>query len=341
MNKKIDFEKMLKPVYIESMEAGHIYINACIEKTDGNIEYKIGNKWIEFKKIKTRKAVLNDSLFLRYIKSSLTRNTGDICRDFIVVKFNYNAEYRIGKKEEKINKHELRKLFYMNGVTYTYEKKNKKGETVDKHSVHYKMLMRSPGKAKNGECVFIRDNLHHKAVNFLTMGMYDLMDEQSKNNPEKVFKLVELSAYQTLVTATAIGYIHIPLENILIVKDEKVYSDDMNAAIVKSEDVKHVRDEFVVDFSSPKLEAIVNKKGFTFDEKKSKEEDLNLINEKTKEAFKKNGFRVNGKYPGEHKLVEYTKKECTVTRVDDARIKNILWDGYRKSLCAYTESTLC
>ena len=113
------------------------------------------------------------------MKTSLTRNTGDICRDFIVVKFNYNADYRIGEYEEKIDKHELRKLFYMNGVTYTYEKKNNKGEIVDKHPIHYKMLYRSPGKAKNGECVFIRDNLHHKAINYLTMGMYALMDEQS------------------------------------------------------------------------------------------------------------------------------------------------------------------
>lgn len=31
------------------------------------------------------------------------------------------------------------------------------------------MLMRSPGKAKDGECVFIRENLHHKAINFLTI----------------------------------------------------------------------------------------------------------------------------------------------------------------------------
>lgn len=327
MRKQINYEKKLKPIYIESMEASHIYINGFVESKDKNVEYKMGQKWIEFKQIKTRKAVLNDSLFLRYMKTSLTRNIGDICRDFIVVKFNYNTDYRIGENEEKIDKHELRKLFYVNGVTYTYEKKNNKGEIVDKHPIHYKMLYRSPGKAKNGECVFIRDNLHHKAINYLTMGMYDLMDEQSKNDPEKIFKLVELSAYQTLVTATSIGYIHIPLENILIVKDEEVYSDGMNAAIVKSEDVKHFRDEFVIDFSSPKLEAIINKRGFTFDEKKTNEMGLKLISEKTKDALKMNGFRINGKYPGEHELIEYMKKECTVTRVPDARIKNVLWDG--------------
>ena len=92
MGKKVDYSKKLKPIYIESIEANHIYINDCAEKTDKAVEYKIGNSWFEFQKIKTRKAVLTDSLFLRFINSSITRYSGDTCRDFIVVKFNYDAE---------------------------------------------------------------------------------------------------------------------------------------------------------------------------------------------------------------------------------------------------------
>ena len=176
----------------------------------------------------------------------------------------YSAEYRLGGREENVTEHDLRRIFYKNGVTYTFEKKNRKGEIV--------------------ECIFIRDSLHHKAINFLTMGFYDLMDEQSKNDQEKVFKLVELSAYQTLTTAMAKGYIRIPLES------------------------------------------IINKKGFTFDEKKAGEQNLKLITEKTKDALKENGFRMNGKYPGKHKSVGYTKKECVADYVTNAQIKNILWD---------------
>ena len=56
-------------------------------------------------------------------------------------------------------------------MTYIFEKRNKFGEVVEKKPIHYKMLMRSTGKAKDGECVFIRDDLHHKAINFLTMGL--------------------------------------------------------------------------------------------------------------------------------------------------------------------------
>lgn len=326
-SKKIDYSKRLKPIYIESIEANHIYINDYAEKADKKVEYKIGNSWFEFQKIKTRKAVLTDSLFLRYMESSITRNSGDICRDFIVVKFNYNAEYRADNVEQKIHKHDLRKLYYKEGVTYTFEKKNKKGEIVERKPIHFKMLMRSTGKAKDGECVFIRDSLHHKAINFLTMGLYDLMDKKSKNDPEKVFKLVELSAYQTLTTATAKGYIQIPLDNILVVKDEEVYSDGMNAAIVTVEDKIHYKDVFELDFESPRLERIINKKGFTFDTDKAKDNGLTLIVEKTKDVLKENGFRINGKYPGEHKLMEYTKKECVATHVTDEKIKNILWDG--------------
>mgnify|MGYP006876757175 CR=1 FL=1 len=330
ISKKTNYEKKLNPIYVESMEASHIYINDCAKKADKKAECKIGNKWVEFNGISTRKAVLTDSLFLRYMNSSIVRDSTDNCKDFVVVKFTYNAEYKMCGIEEKVDKHDLRTLYYKNGVNYTFEKKNKKGEVVDTHTIHYKMLMRSPGKAKKGECVFIRENLHHKAINFLTMGLYDLMEEQSKHDPDKVFKLVELSAYQTLTTATALqGYIRIPLENILIVKDKEVYSDGMRAAIVKNEDARHVtKGEFELDFESPKLESIINKKGFTLDKSKAEQNpELTLIKEKTKKALKENGIRINGRYPGFHPKVVTVNKECTVRMTADERIKNILWDG--------------
>ncbi len=327
MGKKIDYTKKLKPIYIKLIEANHIYIKDIAESNDKKTEYKIGNSWFVFQKVKTRKAVLTDSLFLRYMNGKITRNSGDFCRDFIVVKFNYDAEYRIEGIENKIHVHELRRMNYKNGVKYTFEKKNKNGEIIEKNSVHYKMLMRSPGKAKNGECVFIWDSLHHKAIDFLTMGLYDLMDEQSKADSEKVFKLVELSAYQTLTTANAKGYIQIPSENILIVRDEETFSDGMNAATVKVEDSIDTKDEFEIDFDSPRLEKIINKKGFTLDEEKAVCNEMSLISEKTKDALKARGIRINGRYPGEHKITEYTRKECTVNRVSDAKIKKILFDG--------------
>lgn len=326
--KKIDYTKPLKPIYINSIEANHIYLSSCAEKAEGKIEYKLGKEWVEFTKISTQKAVLSDSLFVRYMKKSITRISDDTSKDFIILKFDYDAVYKIqGIDQDKVNKHTLRNLYYQNGVTYKYLKTNKQGEVVDENVIHYKMLMRSPGKAKDGECIFIRDSLHHKAINYLTMGMYDLMDEQSKDDPDKVFKLVELSAYLTLTTATAIKYIHIPLENILIVKDEEVYSDEMRAAIVRSEDVTYFKDVFKIDFDNTRTEKIINKRGYTFNEETAKKTGLILIAEKTKEALKQNGIRVNGKYPGFHDTVEMTKKECVVRRENNVKIKNVLWDG--------------
>ena len=315
------------------MEANQIYMNDFAKENKENVEYKIKDKWVDFKNISSRKAVLNDSLFLRFMRTSITRNSGDKCNDFIVVKFKYDANFRIAGKddtEEKIDKHDLRDYFYKNGVDFVYEKKNKAGEVVDSNLIHYKMLMRSTGKAKKGECVFIRDSLHHKAINFLTMGLYDLMDKQSQEDPEKVFRLVEMSAYQTLTTATAEKFIHIPLENILILEDEKVYSDPMNAAIVSVKTVSEEKEkeEFVINFESEKIENIVNKKEYTFDKIKAEEKGFTLLS-KTKEALKENGFRINGKYPGEKKQITIKKeiKKCVVDYVKDEEIENILWDG--------------
>ncbi len=60
MSKKIDYTKKLNPIYIESIEANQIYINDCAEKAEKSIEYKIGNSWFEFQKIKTRKVIYNE-----------------------------------------------------------------------------------------------------------------------------------------------------------------------------------------------------------------------------------------------------------------------------------------
>lgn len=226
----MDYERELKPIYIDSIEANQIYIKEYADKHEGQkIEFKIGKEWVEFNGISRRKAVLNDSLFLRYMRKSITRNSGDTSKDFIVIKFNYNVQVKCDSKETRIDVHELRELYYEKGITLHYEEKKKGKEKIEQYSIHYKMLMRSPGKAKAGECIFIRDNLYHKAIHYLTMGLY----EKIKDNSEEAIDIVALSAYQTLATATAIDYIQIPLENILVIEDESVYTEAMKAVIVK------------------------------------------------------------------------------------------------------------
>ena len=131
ISKKINYEKPLEPIYIDSVEASNVFINEYMCKTENAVQYKIKGQWFDFETIKVTEAVLPDSLFLRYMNSSITRNSSDKCQDFIVLKFNYDAIYQNAKNEYKKKKEDLRTLYYKNGMDYTFYKKNREGEIVD------------------------------------------------------------------------------------------------------------------------------------------------------------------------------------------------------------------
>lgn len=161
---KINYTKKLNPIYVESVDASLLYINEIAQEQELPIQCKMGKEWTDFEKIYTKEAVLNDSLFLRFMQKSIVRSGSNFCKDFIVVKFRYPAKYMIGEEEFSISAHDLRTHYYENGVTFLSEKKTgKKKKQEDTESIHYKMLYRSPGKAKKGECIFIRENLFHKS----------------------------------------------------------------------------------------------------------------------------------------------------------------------------------
>lgn len=184
--------------------------------------------------------------------SKITRYADDSCFDFMMLKFNYPAEYWIGdaeqeqpllgeekqKKSTTVKPNTLRKKYYTEGFEYSHTKYKKNGELVTVKTVHYKMLMRSPGKAKAGECMFINEKIYDKAIKFLTMGLYEKMLKRQKEDRNAFFNIVGLSAYQTLTTADAIGYIQIPLDNVLILKDIEVESAPLPAAVVSSVEVE-------------------------------------------------------------------------------------------------------
>lgn len=294
------------------------------------VQYKMGKEWVDFRKIFTREAVLDDSLFLRFMRTSITRNSNDFSKDFIVMKFSYDAEYRLEDGEEqKMSKEELRTFYYKNGVTFQSAHTGKHGKT---EPIHYKMLYRTSGKAKKGECIFVRDNLFHKAINYLTMGFYDLMEEKAKADPDTVFKLVELSAYLSLTTACAIGYIHIPLKNILVVEDQSAYTKPMAAEIVKVANVPYENDEFVLEFNDPRMETILNNHQCTLDKDKAAEKGWSYIKERTKEELKKNGIRINGTetYSNEKNKFEDFGIDSTMNNVEimDEIIQN--WNAYEE-----------
>ena len=105
---------------------------------------------------------------------------------------------------------EIRKEFYVNGVDVEYITRKRSGEIIKKEIIHYKMLYRSTGKAKKGTCMFIRDKLYDKAINYLRMGI-KLPDENAD--------IVGISAYSSLVCSGIVGKIKINPKNILVLED--------------------------------------------------------------------------------------------------------------------------
>lgn len=111
---------------------------------------------------------------------------------------------------KKKTKEEIREIFYRDGVTVKYVTKKKNGQIRKVETINYKMLFRSTGKAKKGSCVFIRDRLYNRAIDFLRMGI----TLPYENSP-----IVEVSAYAPLVASSIVGKVKIEPENILIIKD--------------------------------------------------------------------------------------------------------------------------
>ena len=289
MNNKQE-QKSKKSIKIKSIQANSLYtVNNYVEdknKTDNKKPY-----------FDVGEAVINNSLFSKYmLHHAVAVNKKGRSKDFIVMKFDYGIRNGMSAKE-------LREYYYENGadvVWNTYEE-----------SIHYKMLMRSTGKAKEGDCIFIRENLYDTALKYITMDLWDRMPYENAD-------IVGMSAYAPLVTATAIDYITIPMENIFIVKDEDVYAL-VNAVSVKTHNVPY--EKKVIDWEE--TEKIINEYGLTFYKKKRRDNPKLKYIRKSKIALRENGILD---YPT--KTDVYYKNECHVYRPGKkAEVKNTLWDG--------------
>lgn len=119
------------------------------------------------------------------------------------------AETNKDKFDEK-SKEEIRVIFYTKGVNVEYLTYKKDGSIKKREIIHYQMLYRSAGKAKQGSCIFICDRLYKKARDFIYMGY-----KVPKNNAP----IIELGAYSSLIASSIIDTIKINPKNILILKD--------------------------------------------------------------------------------------------------------------------------
>lgn len=110
----------------------------------------------------------------------------------------------------KKSKEEIRIEWYTQGIGINYTDKDSDGNITKSEYIHYKMLWRTPGKAKKGSCMFIRDELYDVAHNFLYMGI---------TLPEHNCPIVEMGAYSALITSSIIDKIQIKPEEILVLDD--------------------------------------------------------------------------------------------------------------------------
>lgn len=215
-------------------------------------------------------AMLNNSLFSYYLKRnglnvyrrkqdsefSKDESTRDVvCLDFDFGSRSFDDEFKrlsrlldgelnddarkrvenaIKKVKERENLYsekkrgEIRDKFYNEGVDITYTTKNKDGTIKKQQTIHYEMLFRTSAKAKLGQVIFINSKLYKKAYDWLTMGLGGKMLYDNA-------KIVELSAYAPLTTSTIVGTIHIPVEDILILKDQDSFFEAV-AEVVRAED---------------------------------------------------------------------------------------------------------
>lgn len=132
-------------------------------------------------------------------------------------------------KYVKKNTHEIREEFYTNGVDINYKTYNKKGNIIKEELIHYKMLYRTPGKAKKGSCMFINEKLYDVARDFLYMGI---------TLPDKNAPIVEIGAYSSLITSSIVGKVQIKPEEILVIEDVDSFFKT-NVISVETDENKH------------------------------------------------------------------------------------------------------
>ena len=140
-------------------------------------------------------------------------------------------EERVNSRKElykKVTKDKIRQIFYCEGVPITYNRIDKKTGEIIEETIRYKMLYRNPSKAKQGSCMFIREELYPKAYEWITMGIGPRL-------PDHNAKIVEISAYAPLSTSAIEGVFSMPVEDILVLSDQDSFFRTI-ADVVRAED---------------------------------------------------------------------------------------------------------
>ena len=308
-----------KIIKVRSVQAASVYRVAhgykFLVKDKNNISEKYVDSYVDYKS-----AVINRSMFSAYLlKHGVTLNKKGNSLDLILMKFEYgvDADGSTGDgSRPSVSANELRKYFYENNATITWVTfdKNKKEVPELTKTITYKMLCRNPGKAKKGECFFIREELYTNVIRYITMGLIDKIPDG------KGAKIVELSAYAPLITATAMDFIHIPLDNILVIKDEKVSCRKKACVVGVEEQKKQVRD-------FKEFEKIINPMGYTTYKTVLEDHPEYRLIGRTKKELLEHGIDINDCPIKETDFSDDKIHNKCVVKRDEREISNILWDG--------------
>lgn len=127
-----------------------------IKSLQANSLYRVNNEYKDAF-LDYGKAVINNSLFSKYMcNHGVTVNKKRNSNDFILMKFDYGVKTE--KEDDDIlpglTAKSLRKYYYENGARVSKKVKSKE----EQQTTLYKMLMRSSGKAKEGDCIFIKES---------------------------------------------------------------------------------------------------------------------------------------------------------------------------------------
>lgn len=237
-------------VKIKNYKAGSIY------------EYSLGVR----EKYHQKNAMFTNNLFLYFLLDNGLKVIKGTTRDIIGISFDYGSKsyeemakmlngkikeceskevldeekiayYKSCLEKTELNKDkfkksmadELRIKYYQEGVDIEYPTFYKDGTIKKIEIIHYVMLYRSTGKAKEGSCMFINKKLYKRAIDFLYMGI---------KLPKKNAPIVEISAYSSLICSTIVDTIKINPRNILILKDVDSYFET-NVISVETDEHKH------------------------------------------------------------------------------------------------------
>lgn len=142
-------------------------------------------------------------------------------------KYDKNDDYRIKLTTSGFNvidsADDIREKLYKNGFKLEFDNKNKKNEVVE-----YVRFKRSGGASRVGKCLFIRQELYKKILEWSYMGLTFDEDEE--------IDLAGLQAYIALTTSAIIDTITIKPENILLIDDfESSFEDKVMVTEITKE----------------------------------------------------------------------------------------------------------